>query len=131
ELADHFIVASSVARGFYLANGFDPARVHVIPFGMHTGPFHFRRHAAKTRFLFLGTDPFRKGVRPLLAAWDRAALRDAELICFTDPEVLQSKALLRYLVRNPNITMRPLSGHRAFVAQYTAVDCQVLPSLED
>lgn len=131
DLAHHFIVASSVARGFYLANGFAASRVHVIPYGMNTGAFHFRAHAAKTRFLFLGTDPFRKGVRLLLAAWDRAALRDAELICFTDLEVLQSKLLLRYLVRNPSISVRPLSGHRVFLGQYAQVDCQVLPSLED
>ncbi len=131
DLADHFIVASSVARGFYLANGFEAARVHAIPFGMHCGRFHFRGRAATTRFLFLGTDPFRKGVRPLFAAWDRAGLRDAELICFTTPEVLQSKPLLRYLIRNPNITIRPLAGQREFMAQYEQIDCQVLPSLED
>jgi glycosyltransferase involved in cell wall biosynthesis len=131
DLADHFIVASSVARSFYLDNGFEASRVHAIPFGMRCGRFHFRGRTRTTRFLFLGTDPFRKGVRPLLAAWDRAGLRNAELICFTTPEVLQSKLLLKYLVRNPNISLRPLSGQRQFIEQYEHVDCQVLPSLED
>ncbi len=131
ELADHFIVASSVARGFYLANGFDPGRIHIVPQGMHAGRFHFRGRTSTTRFLYLGTDPFRKGIRPLLAAWDRAALRNAELICFTTPDVLQSELLLKYLVRNPNISIRPLAGQRQFLAQYAHVDCQVLPSLED
>ena len=131
DLADRFIVASSVARHAFLSNGFAPSAIHVIPYGIRRGAFHFRAHAAKTRFLFVGTDPFRKGVRHLLAAWDRAALRDAELICCTDPEVLQSKRLLRYLVRNPNVTVRPLSSHREFIRQYAEIDCQVLPSLED
>ena len=131
DLADHFIVASSVARRVYLENGYAASRVHAIPLGMRGGRFHFRGRATTTRFLFLGTDPFRKGVRPLFAAWDRAGLRNAELICVTTPEVLQSKPLLRYLVRNPNISLRPLIGQRNFIAQYEQVDCQVLPSLED
>lgn len=131
DLANRFIVASSVAREFFLANGFAASGIHVIPFGMRGGAFHFRGGAAKTRFLFLGTDPFRKGIRSLLAAWDRAALRDAELICFTNLEVLGSRPLLRYLVRNPSITVRPLPGQREFMREYANVDCQVLPSLED
>ncbi len=70
-------------------------------------------------------------MRHLLAAWDRAALPRAELICITSPEVLQSTPLLRYLVRNPNITIRPLCSPREFVRLYQEIDCQVLPSLED
>src|SRR5262249_22149850 len=80
---------------------------------------------------FVGTDPFPKGIRQLFAAWDRAALRDAELLCFTDQEVLTSKLLLTYLVRNPNILVRPLLPHRLFQRAYLDVDCQVLPSLQD
>jgi glycosyltransferase involved in cell wall biosynthesis len=131
DLADRFIVSSSVARACFLQNGFDPSTIHVIPYGIRRGEFHFRGKAARTRFLFVGTDPFRKGIRLLLAAWERAALRDAELVCCTDLEVLKSKLLLAYLVRNPSITVRPLSSHRAFQAQYREIDCQVLPSLED
>lgn len=131
DLADHFIVASSVARTLFVRNGFDPSRVHVIPHGLRSAGVHVRSNGAQTRFLFVGTDAFRKGIRQLFAAWDRAALRDAELLCFTDQEVLTSKLLLTYLVRNPNILVRPLLPHRRFQRAYLDVDCQVLPSLED
>jgi len=131
ELADHFIVASSVARALFVRNGFDPSRIHVIPHGLRSVGVHVRGNDARTRFLFVGTDAFRKGVRPLFAAWDRAALRDAELLCFTDQEVLTSRLLLTYLVRNPNIQVRPLLPHRRFQRAYLDIDCQVLPSLED
>jgi glycosyltransferase involved in cell wall biosynthesis len=131
QLADRFIVASTVARQAFLNNGFAPSKIHVIPHGIRVGAFHFRAQATKTRFLFVGTDPFRKGVRHLLAAWDRAALPRAELICCVHPDVLQSKPLLRYLVRNPSVVVRPLSSHREFLRLYGEIDCQVLPSLED
>lgn len=130
-LADRFIVGSSVARRAFLANGFAESAIEVIPYGLHSGRFHFRGERGPTRFLFVGTDPFRKGIRHLLQAWERAALGDAELICCVDPEVLQSKVLLRYLVRNPNVTVRRLVPHREFLRLYESVDCQVLPSLED
>ena len=131
DLADDFIVASSVARAVFVENGFDPSRVHVVPHGLRTAGLHVRSAEGGTRFLFVGTDPFCKGVRHLLAAWDRAGVRDAELICITDQEVLTSKLLLTYLVRNPNIEVRPLLSHRRFRRAYLDVDCQVLPSLQD
>ena len=58
-------------------------------------------------------------------------MRNAELVCFTDQEVLTSKLLLRYLVRNRNILVRPLLPHRQFRRAYLDIDCQVLPSLQD
>jgi glycosyltransferase involved in cell wall biosynthesis len=131
DLADHFIVASSVARRLFLENGFPASRVHVIPHGLDHAGAHVRRDDGRTRFLFVGSEPFCKGVRQLFAAWDRAALRNAELVCFTNQEVLTSKLLLRYLVRNPNIAVRPLLPHRRFRRAYLDVDCQVLPSLQD
>jgi glycosyltransferase involved in cell wall biosynthesis len=131
ELADHFIVASSVARQCFIDHGTDPARVYVIPYGIARDTCHVRAGARTSRFLFAGTDPFRKGIRILFAAWEQAALRDAELVCLTDLEILRSKVLLGYLVRNPNITVRPLLGYHAFRRLYREIDCQVLPSLED
>jgi glycosyltransferase involved in cell wall biosynthesis len=53
------------------------------------------------------------------------------LICCVHPEVLQSKPLLRYLVHNANVVVRPLSSQREFRRLYGEIDCQVLPSLED
>ena len=131
ELADHFIVASSVARNVFVQNGYEPFRVHVIPLGLQRVSVHVRDNDAPIRFLFVGTDPFCKGVRHLFAAWDRAALPRAELICFTDQEVLTSKLLLSYLVRNPSIVVKSLLPHRQFRRVYRDVDCQVLPSLQD
>jgi glycosyltransferase involved in cell wall biosynthesis len=131
QLADAFVVASRVAQRCFVANGFDQARVHVVPLGVRSGPLHVRARARTTRFLFVGTDPFRKGIRLLFAAWERADLPDAELICHVDLEVLTSRILLGYLVRNPGITVLPLLPHRLFRRRYRDVDCQVLPSLED
>jgi len=131
ELADAFIVLSRVARRHFVANGFDPASVHVVPCAADLGPLHARTRARTTRFLFVGTEPFRKGIRDLFTAWEHAGLRNAELICHVDLEVLRSKLLLGYLVRNPDITVLPLLPQRAFRERYRDVDCQVLPSLED
>jgi glycosyltransferase involved in cell wall biosynthesis len=130
-LADFLVVSSSVARGFFLQNGFLASRMKVIPYGIKTGQFQWRENAGKIRFLFVGTDPLRKGIRHLFEAWNRAKLKNAELVCITNLEILKSQLLLKYLVSNPNILVKPPVSHRAFARQYTEIDCQVLPSLED
>jgi glycosyltransferase involved in cell wall biosynthesis len=48
-----------------------------------------------------------------------------------DKEIFRSPLLLRYLVRNPNITVKVLMSPRKLKQEYLHCDCQVLPSLED
>ncbi|MCI0482733.1 MAG: glycosyltransferase, partial [Candidatus Dadabacteria bacterium] len=79
---------------------------------------------------FVGTDSYRKGIRILLEAWDQLKLKRAELICITD-DLLQSRLLLGYLVRNDNIKIKPLMPYRKFLAEYENVDSLILPSFED
>jgi glycosyltransferase involved in cell wall biosynthesis len=131
RLADHIIVASTVARRFFLNNGFSESKVKVIHLGTQPGRFHMRTNPRTVRFLFSGTDPLRKGIRLLFEAWGRARLPNAELLCIVDLEVLRSPLLLKHLVAHQNIIVRRMGSHADFFATYQQIDCLVLPSLED
>lgn len=131
-LADYILVASTVARRFFLENGFQEEKIRIVPYGLSVASaINKSASRRKVRFLFVGTDPIRKGVRWLFEAWDRAKLKNAELICLSDLEILRSPILLTYLIRNPNITVKKLVSRQALIAEYDQADCQVLPSLED
>jgi glycosyltransferase involved in cell wall biosynthesis len=111
--------------------GYAGARIKVIPWGMRIRRKLPPVHRGPVTFLFVGTDPYRKGIRLLLEAWDQLSLRNARLICFAERSVLQSHKILSYLVKHPDIEMNPILTHRRFLAMYDRVDCQILPSLED
>ena len=131
DLADSIIVSSSEAKKYFVNSGYPAQKISVIPYGIeiHKPIFHYNN--GKTRFFFVGTDPFRKGIRVLFEAWDALQLKNAELICMTELEVLNSKLLLKYLVRNPNIIIKELAPYRSFLKTYENIDCQILPSFED
>jgi glycosyltransferase involved in cell wall biosynthesis len=131
DLADYILVASRPSARYFLDAGYSKEKVRVIPWGIDLRDRVKRRGAGKRRFLFAGTEPFRKGIRLLLEAWDRLRPVDAELWCFTSEEIFASPKLLRYLVSNPSVIVKPLLPHRAFQRVLREVDCQVLPSLED
>jgi glycosyltransferase involved in cell wall biosynthesis len=131
DLADHILVASRAAGKYFLNAGYPQKKVRVLPWGIDLRRRVKRRASAKLRFLFAGTEPFRKGIRMLLEAWDALRPAGAELWCFTSQEIFQSKKLLRYVVSNPSIMVKPLVPHRVFQRLLPEVDCQVLPSLED
>ncbi|HYE75263.1 MAG TPA: glycosyltransferase, partial [Blastocatellia bacterium] len=132
SLADYILVASTVAHRFFSNNEFPPEKIRIIPYGLSiANAIRKSAKGRKIRFLFIGTDPFRKGVRLLFEAWDRAKLKNAELVCLSDLEILRSPLLLTYLIRNPNITVKQFVSRKALAEEYDQADCQVLPSLED
>ncbi len=131
DLADYIVVPSTVSARYFWRAGYSKERVRVLPWGIDMRDRLTRRSGGKLRFLFAGTDPFRKGIRLLLEAWNALRPSRAELWCYTSEEILQSKTLLRLVIANPSVIIRPLVPVREFQQVMREVDCQVLPSLED
>lgn len=135
RLTDVLVVHSAASARGYVAAGRSAERIAIVPLAFDPPPRRARRRARAPgdplRFLFLGTDPFRKGLRVLLAAWDALRPRHATLRCLTDTEVLTSPAVLKILVRNPSIVVEPLVPHAAVARALDGADCQILPSFED
>jgi glycosyltransferase involved in cell wall biosynthesis len=131
DLADFIVLSSSVAKKYFVKCGYDQKKLKVIPWGIDLHEPHVRKMTGKMRFLFVGTDPCRKGIRTLFEAWDQLKLKNVELVCIADHEVLLSPLLIRYLVKNPNIVLKKTVPYNRFLNEYFEIDCQVLPSLED
>ncbi|HZQ06998.1 MAG TPA: glycosyltransferase, partial [Anaerolineae bacterium] len=131
ELADQIIIPSCVSEHLFLTVGYPAHKLHVLPLGIVAQPKVKTRRERTLRFLYIATNPFRKGIRILFQAWDALQPRHAELICIASNEALQSPLLLRYLVRNPTITFKPLMPRRQLRSEYENCDCQILPSFED
>lgn len=130
-LADEIIVPGRASQRLFLEGGYSADKVRVIPLGMPAPQPVRPRRARILRFLFVATDPFRKGIRLLFEAWDALQPHHAELVCIAGQEIFGSPLLLRYLVRNPTITVKPFMPPRKLKREYLNSDCQVLPSLED
>ena len=131
DLADCIVLSSSVAKKYFLRCGYEGEKLKVIPWGIDSHEPHFRKITDKIRFLFVGTDPFRKGIRILFEAWDQLKLKKAELVCIADQEVLLSQLLIKYLVKNPSIVLKKTVPYRNFLNEYIEIDYQILPSFED
>ncbi len=131
ELADTILLASNVAARYFRRAGYSADRIRVIPWGVDLRKPANKRRSGKIRFLFAGTEPFRKGIRQLFEAWNALRPSGAELWCLTSDEIFQSPRLLKHIVANPSIVIRPLLPPREFAKAMTGFDCQVLPSLED
>ncbi len=128
--ADRLILFCEISKRLFKESGYPDEKMDVLRLGINVHKPVFRKRRKNIRFLFVGTDSYRKGIRVLFEAWDQLKLKRAELVCISD-DVLQSSLLLGYLVRNDNITIKPLMPYRKFVAEYQTVDCLVLPSFED
>ncbi|MBI1245842.1 MAG: glycosyltransferase [Alphaproteobacteria bacterium] len=83
--ADRVIVPSDYVRDTMIANGTDPARIFVLPYGVDTGRFRPpsapRAGDGKFRVLFVGGLTQRKGIKYLLEAAKRADIPGLELVC--------------------------------------------------
>jgi glycosyltransferase involved in cell wall biosynthesis len=133
ELADMVVVSSEFSRRLFVEAGCSPERVRVLPLGFTLPRARRipRQRNGPLRFLFVATDPFRKGVRQLFEAWDALQLPNAQLICRPALEIMHSRPLLKLVTRNPSIVLRHPVAFRGVLGIYDEVDCQVLPSLED
>ncbi len=83
--ADRIIVPSEYVRDTMVANGADPARIFVLPYGVDTDRFRPperpRDPDGKFRVLFVGALTQRKGIKYLLEAARRADIPGLELVC--------------------------------------------------
>jgi glycosyltransferase involved in cell wall biosynthesis len=80
RLADVLVAPSSFVEQCLLEHGVPPEHIVVVPFGVDVERFRPRREPdGRFRALFVGRVGAGKGVRYLLEAWSRLALRDAEL----------------------------------------------------
>jgi len=131
RLADRVLVHSQFSARQFVTHGWPAEALAVVPLGFTASWPRPRGRRDRLRFLFLGTDPFRKGIGVLLQAWDAVRPRGAELRCLVDTEVLRSERLLRLLVRNPSVDVHPLVAHAQVAREYDEADCQILPSLEE
>lgn len=129
--ADILVVLSQASARRYVAAGRAPGDLVVVPLGFTCTRPRVRSRSDPLRFLFIGTAPYRKGLRVLLEAWDAVRPPRAELLCLTNTAVLESKSVLRFLVRNPSIVVKPLVPPEELGAVFDEVDCQILPSFED
>ena len=85
-LADRIVVGSGYCRESLVAEGVAPEKIVVNPYGAECGVSGagVARESGLAgrplRFVFLGFLSLRKGVPLLLEAWEKAGLRDAELV---------------------------------------------------
>jgi glycosyltransferase involved in cell wall biosynthesis len=81
QLADRIFVASSITRQSLLAEGVEPGKISVIPYGAPIDYFHPKaKPDDRFRALFVGRVGPRKGVHYLLQAWEDLHLPEAELM---------------------------------------------------
>jgi starch synthase len=84
ELADRIVAGSSYCRDTLVEQGVSPEKIVVNPYGVERLDEDFAlptdRADRPLRFLFLGFLSLRKGLPLLLEAWEKAGLRDAELV---------------------------------------------------
>ena len=82
ELSDHLFVGSGYSKDTYVAAGWEPERVWIVPYGFEPSIFAGRPRAETAgglRILFCGQLTPRKGVHRLVSAFQQAALPDARL----------------------------------------------------
>ena len=84
ELADRIVAGSSYCRNTLVEQGVPPDKIVVNSYGVERIGGDFApptdRADRPLRFLFLGFLSLRKGLPLLLEAWEKAGLRDAELV---------------------------------------------------
>lgn len=130
-LADKIAVHSRASARLFVKAGYPKHKLYILPLGISFQPTIETRRGRTLRFLYIASNPFRKGIRHLLAAWDALQPKHAELVLVAPKSLLESPLLLRYLVRNSNLTFKPWMSRAQLHHEYVNCDCQVLPSLED
>jgi len=130
RLADWIVVTSAFSRALFVEAGYRAERLRVLAPGISHQAAVTRRSGGPTRFLFVASDPFRKGIRVLLEAWSQVR-GPAELCCVMPTEALTSPLVLRHLTRDARIIVRPFIAGRSWPAWFDTFDVLVLPSFEE
>ena len=130
--ADFHIAQSAFAERSLIEHGVEPGRIFRMPLGVDAArfrPAEGPRAAGPFRALFAGHMSVRKGVHHLLAGWQAAALKEAELVFVGVPKdkyildlIARQPAGIRYLGFVPNARLHET---------YQSADVFVFPSLAE
>jgi glycosyltransferase involved in cell wall biosynthesis len=130
--ADFHIAQSAFAERSLIDHGVEPGRLFRMPLGVDAArfrPAEAPRPPGPFRALFAGHMSVRKGVHHLIAAWQAAALKEAELVFAGVPKdkyildlVGRQPAGIRYLGFVPNARLHET---------YQSADVFVFPSLAE
>jgi glycosyltransferase involved in cell wall biosynthesis len=130
--ADFHIAQSAFAEHSLIDYGVSPGRIFRMPLGVDTARFRPAdkpRQDGPFRAFFAGQMSVRKGVHHLLAAWQAAGLRDAELVFAGAPR----DAYIRELIAKAGSGVRHLGfvPHAKLHEAYQSADVFVFPSLAE
>jgi len=130
--ADFHIAQSAFAERSLIEHGVEPGRIFRMPLGVDAArfrPAEGPRPPGPFRALFAGHMSVRKGVHHLLAGWQAAALKEAELVFVGVPKdkyildlIARQPAGIRYLGFVPNARLHET---------YQSADVFVFPSLAE
>jgi Glycosyl transferases group 1 len=130
--ADFHVAQSAFAERSLVEHGVEPGRIFRMPLGVDAArfrPAEAPRAPGPFRALFAGHMSVRKGVHHLIAAWQAAALKEAELVFVGVPKdeyildvVARQPAGIRYLGFVPNARLHET---------YQSADVFVFPSLAE
>jgi len=130
ELADQITVPSAYSQKSFLAHGFNPKKVKIIPLsGKFPPPLQLpdRRPQTAFRLLYVGGSFLRKGMIYLLRAWETLRLQNAELVlrtsdCALTPEVQR-------ILKNP--TIKVVGYQTDLGVLYSEASAFCLPSIDE
>jgi len=129
---DAVVTCSQFAKQTMMDEGVDPARIHVIPYGVDLESFRpSPKLDAVFRVVFVGLICLRKGVQYLLEAWEQLRLPDSELVL--QGHVLDDAAAVVHHYRGRcNFILRPHTDDvHELCRTYNSASVCVFPSLED
>ncbi len=128
--ADAITVPSNFAARSFVENGVDPAKLHVVPYGVDLS--RFRPTAPRDpgfRVLFVGQLGVRKGIGYLLKAFRQAALPGAKLV-YAGSRSSETRTLLG---DGPfdDVEFAGILSRDQVAAQMSRASVMVLPSVEE
>jgi len=129
---DYMIVPSNFVKSSFVAEGFDPDKIYLLPFATNVKKF---RHApelkpqdGKFRVICVAQISLRKGHIDLLKAWEMADLPNAELIFVGSLTMEMEEMFKKYRDKVKYLGILP---HEELYKYYNQADAFVLPSLEE
>jgi len=133
ERADLIRVMSNYARESFIARGFSPERVVVVPPSINLEEFaEARFDGPEFRVSFVGLIEPWKGFHYLIEAFNALDLRDSELVLWGGTGARPiSRYLREHMARNPRIKLRSIEVRRSYDEVYTRSSVLVHPSMAD
>jgi glycosyltransferase involved in cell wall biosynthesis len=131
ELADLVVVGSEFCAGTLVENGCEPSKIRIVPYGFDetlfpsTAPKRHRKEGQPVRFLFVGLVHPRKGIAPLLQAFEQISMDTAKLT-LVGQLAIPPATFQRYKQRTEHLGSLP---RPEVVKHFLAADCFIFPSL--